>query len=342
MSARRDGLVLREAGPDDDPAIRALLAANFPDNVKARPEFTRWQYWENPFGRTRSWVWDDDGRIVAHWATVPLPIVLDGRAVTGAKGVDGVTDPDYRGRGLFRSLGEALADGCRADGVPVIFSHPNPKAARGVEQAGGRLVARVPVYVLPIDDAWVAARFRLPRPLATAARTVCFRGRRAPPGEELDAPPDGLDGLWADAGAVVRYGIRRDAAWWRWRYAERPERPYRFFAVRDRGRLRGASVSTDVDAFGARFSYVLEFLAVDPAAASGLAQAMVSGAGTAVGAALAGLPGTPVSRMALRAGFRRLPRRLEPHPLRFMVIDCTGTGLADRPWVMAWGDLDHL
>lgn len=335
--------VLRRGTPADDRAIRALLARNFPDNPKQLAEFTRWQYWDNPFGMTRSWLYEADGRVVAHWAAVPVPMVLDGKPVTGAKGVDGATDPDYRGRGLFRSVGAAMRADCTEHGVPVILSHPNPNAARGVEQAGGQLIARVPVYVLPLDDAWLARRFHLPRPVSAALRRVTFGARQAEAGERVDAVPMDIERVWDLAGAAVSHGIRRDASWWVWRYGARPGGDYRYYECRAAGKLRGAAVVTERDAFGARFLFVLELLAADADAARGLSAAIADDAGDAVGAALAALPGTAIAGHALRAGFRRLPRALEPHPFRFMAIDCAGLGdLTKRGWSMAWGDLDHL
>jgi GNAT superfamily N-acetyltransferase len=335
--------VLRRGTPADDEAIRALLAQNFPDNPKRLAEFTRWQYWDNPFGMTRSWLYEAEGRVVAHWAAVPVPMVLDGADVVGAKGVDGATHSDWRGRGLFRSLGEAMRADCGEHGVPVILSHPNPNAARGVEQAGGQLIARVPVYVLPLDDTWLARRFHLPRPVSVALRRVAFGARGAVIGEQVAGVPSGLRALWEVAGADTVNGIRRDASWWAWRYAARPGGEYRCYAVRASGRLRGAAVVTERDAFGARFLFVLELLAADDEAARGLSAAIAEDAGDAVGAALAALPGTRLAGHAARAGFRRLPRALEPHPFRFMAIDCAGLGdLTKRDWAMAWGDLDHL
>jgi hypothetical protein len=64
-----------------------------------------------------------------------------------------------------------------------------------------------------------------------------------------------------------------------------------------------------------------------------------------VGLALATLPGSAQSVLCTAAGFRRLPRRLEPRPLRMMVLDPANPDareLAARRWTMAWGDLDHL
>lgn len=338
---------IRAAGPADDAGIRALLSANFPDNVKAREAFTRWQYWENPFGTTVSWVAEaPDGRLVAHWAAVPVPLVLDGRRTRGAKGVDGATDPAFRGQGLFTKVGARMMADCANYGIDALLTHPNPDAAGGAERAGAHLVSRIAAHVRPLDPVWMARRFRIPRPAAAALAGAAFRVPAGDAHAVVDAPAPELDDLWAVAGAQVRNGVVRDAMWWRWRYVDRPERPYAFVEARRSGRLTGAAVLTVAERFGGRFGLVLEYLAVDARAAHGLTAGLgaAGAADGAVGLALAAIPDSPLGRLATGAGFRRLPRRLEPRPLRFMVVDPHGdtAGLAARTWSMAWGDLDHL
>jgi hypothetical protein len=343
--------VFRTATAADDAGIRSLLARNFPDNVKALAPFTRWQYWDNPFGETVSIVAEVDGRIAAHWAAVPVPMVLGGREQLGAKGVDGATDPDQRGRGLFAGVGARMLAAAGEAGIGAILTHPNPDAARGAEKAGAVLISRAAAHVRPVDHAWVGGRLRLPGPLArpvgAALRRVAFRLSAGDPVELDDRPPlADLDGLWARAGAHVENGIARHAAWWDWRYARRPERPYTFAVTRRGGAVTGAACVTVAERFGGRFGLVLEHLAVDAEAMRGLTRGLdaIARAHGAVGLALATLPGSRESALVTGAGFRRLPQRLEPRPLRMMVFDPDGdaAGLAARRWAMAWGDLDHI
>lgn len=361
MSGDVRDLRLRRATPADDDAIRALLAASYPDNPKTRAEFTAWQYWHNPFGPPRGWVWADDaGRVASHWSAVAVPLRLDGRRTVGAKGVDIATDPAWRGHGLFAGLARRMIDDCREAGVPALLSHPNPASVAAVRRAGAELVARVPAFVRPGDPAWLAARLRLPERVARRLVRVGFGpSRRAgaarlPEVSEVAAPPVDLDALWRAAAPADGFGVVRDHAWWRWRYADRPPvdgaSPYRLFEVRTGGRLRGAAVTTVRDAVGGRFAHVLEWLAADDDAARALGAAMTEpGAGADVdGAVVAALPRTALARHARRAGFRRLPRPLEPRPLRFVVAGGTpddpdaAARLAAAPWSFAWGDLDHL
>lgn len=110
---------LRAATESDDAALRALFEACFPHSPKARADVLRWQYWDNPFASPVSWVYEDAGEIVAHYAGMPVPITLDGLDATGAVGVDAATAPSHRGMGLFETLARSVyADG-GTRGMPV-------------------------------------------------------------------------------------------------------------------------------------------------------------------------------------------------------------------------------
>lgn len=337
---------VRAATEDDAGQIRALLGGAFSGNPKARPDVMAWQYWDNPFGRARSWVADADGRVVAHYAGIRLPGVLEGRPAPLAMGVDAATDPGWRGLGLFEQLARAVYLDCGQAGIPVTYCLPNPNSLRGFQKAGGRDVGRARVLVASLDDRWLADRTRTLRPVAAALSRLAFRLPRHVRGETVDGPPAGLDELWSAVAPRWSFGVARDAAWWRWRYAERPERPYVFAEARRNGDLVGAAAATVRDDLGGRFLCILELVARDRAAARDVVSALVGRAavlGTvAVGATV--LPGTWHHRMARAAGLRALPRRFEPQPMHVGLADNAGTMPqgALGGWSLCWGDLDHL
>ena len=335
--------MLRPAGPDDDEAIRALFAESFPDSPKTRADVMRWQYWENPFAAPVSWVWEDEGRIVSHYAGMPVPLLFAGRDAVGAVGIDAATAPSHRGRGLFERIARAVYDDCGKHGMPATLCFPNVNSLRGFQKAGGYDVAALRTFVLAVDDRWLASRFHAPRPVASVFRRAVF-AVRAGGGAEVAGPPDGVDQLWQSLAAEWPYGVRRDGEWWRWRYASKPSPDYRFFEVRDGGRLRAAAVITTREDFGGRFAFLLELLAADRDAARAVVGAVAAAATDVAGLATTAIDGTPQARWARWGGLRPLPRRLAPKPLHFGVADNVGDrpDLAAAPWSVAWGDLDHL
>lgn len=339
-------ITLRRATREDTAAIAALLGQSYDANPKADPAVLEWQYWDNPYGPARSWVAQSAGELVGHWAAVPVPVLVAGRAVAAAKGVDIATHPAHRRHGVFRQVARALLDDCRGQ-VEVLLTHPNPNSAGAVGAAGARLVGTARAHVRPLEDAFLARRAHLPHVLVGLARRTAFPDRK--PAEEparTRGPAEDLDDLWERVARSRPTGIVRDLAWWRWRYQQRPGAAYDYVEVRRDGTLSGAAVCTVQERYGGRFALVLEFIADDRPAARGLVHGLsvLGRARGAAGLVAVALPGGAQAATLRAAGLRRLPRLLEPQPLRVMVAVPGGDpeGVASLAWSMSWGDLDHL
>lgn len=339
-----DGLQLRAAGPDDTDALVALLAEVFPDNPKADPAVLRWQFWADPFGRAASWVVEDAGMIVCHFAVLPVPAVLDGRRITAAKPADAATLPSHRGRGLMGVAARAVFAECRDRHIPVTICLPNHRARGALAKIGMTEVAPVRAYVAPLDDTWLAGRFGLPTAVARLVRRAAFRRPSAGAARAVELPPDDLDTLWAVTAEHIGAGIAHDAAWWRWRYLDRPGGAYRFHELRRRGQLDAVCASVVKDAYGGPFLHLLDVQARDADGARAVVAAACRDAGDAVGVATIGMPGTRASDLVRAAGLRPLPRRLEPHEqiLGLFHNDPAVGDLRGRAWSVSWTDLDHL
>jgi hypothetical protein len=340
---------LRPAQPQDDRALRALFGCCFDASPKTDEAVVRWQYWENPFGEVRSWVWEDEGKLVAHYAGMPVPLLAAGVPAVGAVGIDAATLSSYRGQGLFEQLCTAVYRDCGEHGIPVTLCYPNANSLRGFVKAGGLPVGELATFVLATDADWLARRFHLPRPVAAVLAGVAFRaGARAPAragsARECEGVPSGIPTLWEEAGHATRWGIRRDRSWWEWRYERKPAADYRFFECREGGRLRGAAVTAERQDFGGRFVMLLELMTDGPEPARELVAAVARSAGDTNGVVTVALPGSPVAMAAREGGLRRLPPRLAPKPLHFGVADNLGnqSELRSAQWSVAWGDLDHL
>lgn len=339
------GLHLRPAGPEDTDALVGLLRAVFPDNPKADRDVLRWQFWDDPYGRAASWVVADEaGRLVCHFAVLPIPALLDGRRITAAKPADAATLPSHRGQGLMGIAAAAVFEECRERDIPVTVCLPNFRARGALLKIGMTPVAPVRAYVAALDAGWLASRFGVPRPAARALRAAAFRVPDRGRGRAVARVPDGLDELWAVTAEATPTGTVHDAGWWRWRYEERPHAPYRYHEVRStEGRLEAACASVVRDAYGGAFLHLLDVQARGTDSAREVVGAAVADA-EAVGVAAIGLPGTRATELLRAAGLRPLPRRLEPNEqvLGLFHNDPTAGDLTDRRWSISWTDLDHL
>jgi RimJ/RimL family protein N-acetyltransferase len=331
---------LREATPADDEAIARCIGQAFPGNPKARVEVLRWQYRDNPFGSTAGVVWDDEGEIVGHYSAYPMPYLLDGASVVGANAVDAAIAPTHQGRRLFTPMAKALYEACAEHGMPVAVCYAtNEIAMRGVAKAGVEWRPRLRTAVLATDDGWLARRFHVPKPVASAVRRAGFGLGRGPAGDEVAGVPDAVSALWdatKAAGGIVN-GVDRGEAWWRWRYEASPLGPYRFFAFGD----QAAAVVVEHEDFGGRFAYVLELLASDAAAAKAVLRAIVAGIPGLAGVATVAVDDGPLLRLATAAGLRTVPVRFEPRSANYGLVATDGRPLSG-PWHVGWGDMDHL
>ena len=337
---------MRPAVDGDDEAIAACIGAAFPDNPKSRVDVLRWQYRQNPFGASPSWVWEDDGRIVAHYTAYPVPYRIAGQVTRAGFAVDAAVVPSHQGRGLFTPLARALYDDCAAHELPLAVCYAsNPIAMRGVASAGVHWFPRLRTLVLPIDDAWLGRRFHLPAAVAGVVRRAGFRLGSGPTGAEVDAPPEGLEQLWQRTvtSGGIRNGVDRGAAWWAWRYAASPLGPYRLFEHRRDGGLVAAAVVAVREDFGGRFGYLLELLADDAPAAQSVLRAAAARVDDLSGLATIAVGGGPLQRLATAAGMRVLPHRLEPKGAWYGVAGTVGEPVpVSAEWHIGWGDLDHL
>jgi GNAT superfamily N-acetyltransferase len=364
VSGDAGDLVFRPGHRGDDAELRRLNAEAFPSNPKTRPEITAWQWWDNPFGETIVHVWEQGDRLVGQYVAYRMPALLDGEPGRVAIGVDYAIAPSHRGQGLGKPMLDACFGQATAEGTPF-YSLPNQLSVGGATRSGLAIVAQLEVRVLPTDPAAIGEVLRESERVAQAGAagragvalagalagpaTRALRRRASVPArlsvEVLDDPPDDVDALWSAVARHHPWGVARHGDWWRWRYSQHPDRPYRIVAVRRDGHLVACSAVVTRDDLGGRFHSLLELLAVDETAARAVVGTIAEGAvGPADGIACTAMPGSRLSQLAAGAGLVRIPPRVLPRPVYFGVIPCPGvvpdpTAVA---WSTAWGDLDHI
>jgi GNAT superfamily N-acetyltransferase len=125
-------LLQRSLGSDGDPRY---------------PELFAWKHDNNRFGASPMWVAVDDGRVVAFRALMRWEFVRGGQVLRAVRAVDTATDPDYQGRGLFRTLTMHGLEAVRAEGVDFVFNTPNDQSRPGYLKMGWREVGRLPAVV---------------------------------------------------------------------------------------------------------------------------------------------------------------------------------------------------
>ena len=103
--------------------IVSLLIKNLNQNISE--DNFRWKHLENPFGQSYGQIALCNDKIIAvrifmRWEFADL----NGTIRKGLRPVDSVTDPNYRGKGIFNKLTNKCLENC-LDKDEIIFNTPN-------------------------------------------------------------------------------------------------------------------------------------------------------------------------------------------------------------------------
>lgn len=346
-----DPVTVRRATPDDVEAVCDLLREVFPDNPKQDPRVLRWQYWRNPFGPSASCVAvTEDGGVVGHAGAFATPGRLGGVDVVLGHTADAAVAPGRRGRGLFTRLATARRDAAADADYALTITLPNERSLAPNRRAGLRVVARARVTGTPTRPEVIARRLHLPTRVVAAATRRLFHARTQVRGGDLQevADPgdldDDVDALYERSRSAADNGVRRDAAWFRWRYLEHPDRPYRVVGLRRDGALHALAAVRSGRRHGPPLAYVMDLLARTGGDAARLLREVADRLDDEVAVVALALPGARTGGLLHAAGLRRLPRVLEPSPMRFGLLDAVQSvdDHLDGHWTMSWSDHDHL
>ncbi|MCP3178142.1 GNAT family N-acetyltransferase [Desulfuromonas sp. KJ2020] len=86
---------------DIEDCIRLLQVGHTPDFTRRRFE---WLHFQNPMAPSRIVVAEHEGRIVGLYSAIKKHVRIDGKRFIGARDVDPVVHPDFRNKGIFKSM----------------------------------------------------------------------------------------------------------------------------------------------------------------------------------------------------------------------------------------------
>ncbi len=205
---------LRRATQRDQPAILDLLRRCLGWQAGGADErLFEWKHRQNPFGESPAWVAVDEGTLVGFRTFLRWEFAAEGDGgVAAVRAVDTVTDPAYRGRGLFTRLTLLAVDEMRAEGVDIIFNTPNDQSRPGYLKMGWKIVGRLPVSVRPASPAGLRRLVQARTPAELWSEETAA-GIDAAAALEREDVADVVRTAKDPAGATVR-----SLAYLRWRY----------------------------------------------------------------------------------------------------------------------------
>lgn len=128
-------LVIKQCHFDSEKELEQLVALQnevYKDRglVFKTDNFKHW-YVDNPYGPAVSFDAFDGEKMVAHYVCVTKKMIIDNQVVDGLLSMDTVTHPDYRGRGLFKTLAKMTYDYAREHGFKFVIGVANANSFPG-------------------------------------------------------------------------------------------------------------------------------------------------------------------------------------------------------------------
>jgi hypothetical protein len=306
---------------------------------------------------------DKDGKVVGFGCLCLKRLLLDGRTVKVAHGLDYMAHPGLpplsRSREAVRVATHWL-ELARRVGSAVAVSYPNENSNRLLISKRVQLqpLFSPALLVRPLLRAKPAAPLhpRVPRWLSTAAlraaalaSEVVRGGQRSSDAavEEIGRFGFDADDLWNRASRGLKVALVRDARYLNWRYRDHPLYRYDAYAARRDATLDGILVATTREVGGLHCYLIVDALVdrwsndtVTALCDAVVARARARGADV-VGALAAS--GSDFYRVLRKQGFFPLPERLSPKEFNAsgtVFLDSAASALNPAAWHFAWGDTD--
>ncbi len=130
--------------------VKKLLHISFPKRAdKFSSEYLKWQYVDNPRGEVIAYnAYDQDGNIAAHYAVIPVEMMIEGKIVKGLLSLNTATHPDHRGKRLFTILAERTYSRAQELGHKFVIGVANANSTHGfLKNLGFYLIAPLEVKV---------------------------------------------------------------------------------------------------------------------------------------------------------------------------------------------------
>lgn len=270
MSAQRNWTV-RLLRSDEGTALHRLSVACFGDGAHTEA-FVQHRFCNGSVPSAEVVVAESDGRLVGAQAVTYLNFVVGGREETAGMFTDGMTHPNYRRQGIFRSLLVETEQRAFGNGASLLFTMPNDRSLPSFQRSPGwRILPDRILLARVVDVAGLLADRGMPGLLArgTGALThwVVRNGSHLDPSglaevNELTPYSDEIDALTEtmlpQLGSVA---CNRKHAFLDWRFAKNPSWRYRYFVAKDSsGKLSAYLVTVGEQRMGTYVCYAADLL----------------------------------------------------------------------------------
>jgi GNAT superfamily N-acetyltransferase len=262
--------------PEDRRQVEALYRRIFgADAAEANRLRWDWQYRRNPYAPPDSpliWVAREGHTVIGQYAAMPVRLMVAGREIDAAWGMDVMVAPERQRQGLgevlFRTwdryVGAALGLGL-SDASYRLFQKlrwPDVGPVPCLVKPLSRRALRIPTW--PVGVNRFVSAITLPW-VRLVSRTRPLQGEMQP----IRHFDESFTRLWDRVGASFAVAVRRDARYLNWKYVQPPHVRYSIAALRHDGEAAGYVVYRHAREPHGRVTLLVDLLA-DPSDEQGV------------------------------------------------------------------------
>lgn len=112
--------------------ITTLLNLCFPKSINIETnKYVKWEYEENPEGYVVGFNAYFGSALAAHYATIPVSMIINGQKRLGLLSLNTATHPDHRGKGLFVKLAQQTYEYAKENGYEYVIGVANANSTHG-------------------------------------------------------------------------------------------------------------------------------------------------------------------------------------------------------------------
>lgn len=358
-------LNIREYVDGDEKDIIPLFEKVFgrPMGKTESEQHWRWEFLGNPVKPISIMLaWDGD-RLISQEAANLLRVSVNGAEHLGLLIFDSMTDPEYKGLGIFTETAKSLYK-CQAEkGYEFVYGFPNANVVQArIKKLDWDIISPMPIHIRPIDVGPFVKNKTRNALLGTLASKVS-KPLLGFPHNLISIPDNSIeihqlkkfdkwaDELWLRCCDQHKLWVIRDFKYLSWRYDMRPESQYNLFTAWVNNEIVGYVITTSQIRNEGKVCFILDILAdinVNGAIEALLKNVINSSIKNNDALISAVLMPVSVYRSAFhKFFFIPLPKRLFPQEIHFggrQLNNKISPEIFQNPasWHISWGDTDLL
>lgn len=262
-------IIIRKYKKGDEKQIIPLLKLTFKLPMFDDEKYWNWMYKNNPENLMKIWLAEDNGKIVGHYAVMPVSMKIVDKLQLGTLSINIAVHPAYQGRGIFPTLVKQTYNELAEEGIQITISYPNERSypifIKKLDWFG---IPSLPTLFRPFDLEGLLTRkihnrylVKMVNSLGLLFLKIFFREKKYDLAGKIDVRKvsffdDRIDEFWKDASKGYKIITVRDKKYLTWRYLENPNYDYLIYLAEKEGKILGY--------------IVLKLMAIDKSSKSGM------------------------------------------------------------------------